>query len=170
VVATLRLSNQVTVEADLALIRLALQAIPNSGLQGLNFVEVPTTAGNPLEMLASTPTGIGYTFYNGYLIVASALPADFSGIVKASAGGSLASDPVYKAAFAYMPSRPYGTALYANLTGLRQTIESMARASGADMRDYDSTVRPVLQDFSSFAAVTFAGPSGGCAEFIGIGR
>ena len=69
-----------------------------------------------------------------------------------------------------MPSRPYGTALYANLTGLRQTIESMARASGADMRDYDSTVRPVLQDFSSFAAVTFAGPSGGCAEFIGIGR
>ncbi len=168
VVATLRITDQATVQADLAFIKLALQAIPNSGLQGLQFVEVPTSSSNPLEMLAATPTGIGYTFYHGYLIVASALPADFAGIVKASAGGSLAANPTYKKAFVYFPNRPYGAAFYANLTGLRETIEKLARATGADMRDYNRQVRPILLSFKSVSAVSFAGPTGGGAQFIGI--
>ncbi len=168
-VATLQVTDQATLVADLAAIQSALQAIPGSGLESLRFTQVPTSAGNPLQMLMATPTGIGYTFYHGYLIVATALPADFAGIVQASTGNSLASDPKYRTAFSYFPRVPYGAAMYANLTGVREMAEKLAQASGADMRDYDRQVRPILKSFTSLATVSFAGPNGGSARFIGIG-
>ena len=67
-------------------------------------------------------------------------------------------------------SRPYGAAMYANLTGLREMIEKIAKASGTDMRDYNKQARPVLMMFKSLSSVSFAGPNGGSAQFIGIGR
>jgi hypothetical protein len=170
VVATLRVTDPATVQADLSAIKAALMLIPDSGVKGLDFVQVPASAGNPLRMLIATPTGIGYTFYNGYLVVATALPADFSSIMKASAGNSLALSPTYKTAFAYFPTRPYGAATYMNLTGLREMIEKIAKASGADMHDYNSQVRPLLLSFKSLSSVSFAGPNGGGAQFIGISR
>jgi hypothetical protein len=168
-VLTLRVADQSAIEARLAAIESALRAIPNSGFQGLSFVDTPTSAGNVLHMLALAPTGSGYTFYHGYLIVASALPADFAAMQAIGGGGSLAADPLYAAALAHFGSHAYGSFMHANLTLIRQAMEAMAQAGGADLSSYRQQVQPVLASIKSLSAVRYAGPDAGSAVFLAIG-
>jgi Protein of unknown function (DUF3352) len=167
-VATLQVPDQATVQAKLDKIQAALNAIP--GIEKLRFTEVPSAAGNPLHMLAQTPTGEGYTYYRGYLIAATALPADMASMAQAAPGQNLASSPLLSAAQAHFGAHSYSTVFYANLTMLRQTIERIAKASGVNLTSYNREARPVLSTLKSLSTVTYAGPDGGGAVFIGIGR
>jgi hypothetical protein len=169
-VATLRVPNQALVEAKLLKINAALQAIPNSGAAALKFVEVPTASGNPLNMLALTPSGVGFTFYHGYLIVGTALPADYAAMQQASAGKRLAASPLYTAALGHFGAHRFGMVFYVNVTKLRQTSERIAAAMGTDLRPYRRGAQPLLSAFTSVSAVAYAGPNAGGAVFLGIGR
>jgi|GEM_PF-1177476 len=169
-VATVRVADQSLVQAKLDKIVAALKAIPHSGLPPFTFVLVPTSAGNPLHLLSLTPTGAGYTFWHGYLIVASALPADFAAMQQAGTGKNLASSPLYTMAQAHFGAHAYNAVLYVNLTSLRLAIEKVAAASGTDMRAYNREARPVLSVFKSLSAVSYAGSTGGGAMFVGISK
>jgi hypothetical protein len=169
-VATLQVSDQGFVESRIAKINAALQKLggPSASL-ALRFVDVTGAGGQPLHILAATPNGIGYTFYHGYLMLGTALPADVAALERGSAGHSLWMSPLYQAAFSHLANRPHGAVLFVNIAHLRPTLEQIARAMGTDMKSYNQ-LRPLLTAFKSLAAVTYAGQDAGGAVFLGIGR
>lgn len=170
-VGTAQVPDPVMVQAKLVKIDNALKKLagPKSADQ-LTLVDVPGPSGMPLHLLAGTPGGLGYTFYNGYLVAATTLPADIAELQRGSAGDNLSGNPHYRAGLRYATAGQTGALLYLDITRLRQLFERIGAASGTDMRDYNSSGRPLLTAFKSLTDVSYAGPNGGNSLFIGIGR
>jgi Protein of unknown function (DUF3352) len=167
-VATLKIADPTTVDQKLQQIAAAFQSL-SADPNGLQLVETTGTNGSPERILAATPNGIGYTFYNGYLIVASALPADIAAIVGTGSSSNLSSNPLYQAALTYAGPGPYGAVTFVNLAALRQSFEQIAQDSGADLTRYNQRVRPLLTALKSLTFVANPGANGGGVAFLGIG-
>ena len=167
-VLTLKVTDPTTVDQKLQQIDTALQSLsvdPSS----LQLVETTGTDGSPERILAATPNGIGYTFSNGYLIVATALPSDLAAIQGSSATSNLPSSPTYQAALAEIGPGPYGALSYMNLGALRQSLEQIAQAGGMNLTSYNQYVEPLLTAFQSLTLVANPGSGGGGEAFLGIG-
>jgi hypothetical protein len=167
-VVRLKVTDPTTVDQKLQQIASAFQSL-SSDPNGLQLVETTGTNGSPERILAATPNGIGYTFYNGYLVVASALPADVAAIAGTASSGSLSSSPLYQAALTNVGPGPYGAVTFLNLTGLRQTFEQIAQDRGANLTRYNQRIKPVLSAFKSFTFAANPGANGGGAAFLAIG-
>jgi Protein of unknown function (DUF3352) len=168
-VATLKVADPTTVDQKLQQIVAAFQSLsvdPN----GLQLGETTGTNGSPERILAATPNGIGYTFNNGYLIAASALPADVAAIAGAGSSSNLSTNPLYQAALTYAGPGPYGAVAFLNLTALRQSFEQIAQDRGANLTRYNQKVKPLLSAFKSLTVVANPGANGGGIAFLGIGN
>jgi hypothetical protein len=167
-VLTLKVTDPTTVDQKLQQIAAALQSL-SVDPAGWQLVSTTGTSGSPQRILAATPGGIGYTFYNGYLIVATALPSDIAAIQGTGSTGSLHSSPVYQSALAYAGPGPYGAVVFVDLGALRQSFEQIAQAAGVDLTRYNQKVKPLLTAFKSFSMVVNPGTSGGGVAFLAIG-
>ncbi len=135
--AARRLSMVITLKvADPALVQQKLQQILTS-VQSLSddpsrlqFVQTTAGGGVVEQVLAATPTGTGYAFVNGYLVVATALPADVAALQAVGSGAGLADDPGFQAAVQAAGAGQAGALMYANLTALRQSFEQIAQDEG----------------------------------------
>jgi hypothetical protein len=105
---------------------------------------------------------------NGYLVIATALPADVAALQAVGSAGTLAADPQFQAAIQAADGAGAGAVAYANLTALRQTFEQLAKDRGTDLTRYDARIQPILSAFTSLAVVTHPGAAGGGALFLGI--
>jgi hypothetical protein len=159
---------------DPSLVQQKLQQILTS-VQGLSddpsrlqFVQTSGSGGVVEHVLAATPTGTGYAFVNGYLVVATALPADVAALQAVGAGAGLADDPGFKSAIQAVGGSPVGAVMYANLTALRQTFEQIARDEGMNLTQYNARIQPVLSLFTSLTVTARPGSAGGGALFLGI--
>jgi hypothetical protein len=163
VVVALKVKNQALAEAKLPKIVAALNA-HSTKAERVKVIVVKGPGGVPMHVAAKSPTGLGYAFYKGYLLLASSLPADLAVVQK---GGGVAVP--LNAALKHFGSGPFSGAVYLDLTSLRALIEKAATASGTDMKSYKASVQPLLEPFKTFSAVAFANGSG-TAEFISIGK
>ena len=168
-VMTLKVSDQALVDQKLQQLDAAFQGL-STDPNGLQLVETTGTGGSPERILAATPNGIGYTFNNGYLILATALPTDLTALQGATSSTNLSTDPRYQAALSAVGSGSHGIVSYWNLTAARQTFESIAQASGKNLNGYNQHIRPLLTAFKSVAMVTDPGANGGGALFLGIAQ
>ncbi|HVC82337.1 MAG TPA: DUF3352 domain-containing protein [Chloroflexota bacterium] len=166
-VFTLKIDNQALVDSKLHQILSAFQALTDNPTT-LQLVPTTGAGGVVQQVLAATPDGVGYAFVNGYLVIATALPADVAALQAAAPGATLASDPQFQAAIQAAGGASAGTVMYANLTALRQTFEQLAAARGANLTRYDATMQPWLSAFTSLAVVTRPGAAGGGTLFLGI--
>ncbi|MGH2344171.1 MAG: DUF3352 domain-containing protein, partial [Chloroflexota bacterium] len=163
VVVALKVKNQALAESKLTKIVAAGNA-KSKKAERVKVIVVKGPGGVPMHVAANSPTGLGYAFYKGYLLLASSLPADL-GVVQKGGGVSVPLN----AALKHFGSGPFSGSLYLDLTSLRALIEKAAGATGTDMKTYNSSVKPLLEPFKTFSAVAFANGSG-TAEFIGIGK
>ncbi len=168
-VATLKITDQGTVDQKLQQLDAAIQAL-SSDPSGLQLVETTGANGSPERILAATPKGIGYTFNNGYLIAATALPADITALQGVSSGSNLSTNALFKAALSYAGPAPYGAVAFIDLSALRQSLEQIAQDKGLDLTRYNHEVRPLLTAFKSLTMVANPGANGGGVLFLGIGH
>jgi len=166
-VFTLKIDNQALVDSKLHQILGAFQSLSDNPT-ALQLVSTTGAGGVVEQVLAATPDGVGYAFTQGYLVIATALPADVAALPAAGSGATLASDPQFQAAMQVAGGADAGAVAYANLTALRQTFEQLALAKGAHLARYDAMIQPFLSAFTSLAVVTRPGASGGGALFLGI--
>ncbi|HEY8284551.1 MAG TPA: DUF3352 domain-containing protein [Chloroflexota bacterium] len=166
-VFTLKIDNQALVDGKLHQILSAFQALSNNP-SALQLVSTTGAGGVVQQVLKATPDGVGYAFLNGYLVIATALPADVAALQAVGSAGTLAADPQFQAAIQAAGGAGAGAVAYANLTALRQTFEQLAKDRGTDLTRYDARIQPILSAFTSLAVVTHPGAAGGGALFLGI--
>ena len=105
-----------------------------------------TTAGACTS--GSTPPGYGYAIRKGWVIVSPDIAGVLSQLASKS-GGSLAGVAAYKQA---VPSGAAATALwYANITEVRQTIESAVPWPPGLRQQYDHQYLPLVRPLHSFS-------------------
>ena len=166
-VLTLKVDNQALVDGKLHQILGALASLSDDPT-ALQLVHTTGAGGVVQQVASATPEGIGYAFVNGYLVVATALPADVAALQAANPSANLAADPQFQAAIQAAGGTGAGAVAYANLSALRQTFEQLAVDGGMNITRYDTTIKPVLSLFTSLTVVTRAGTAGGGALFLGI--
>jgi hypothetical protein len=166
-VVTLKVDDPNLVQQKLRQILTAVQSLSDDPSR-LQFVPTTATGGVVEQVLAATPTGTGYAFVNGYLVVATALPADVAALQAVGSGAGLADDPGFQAAIQATGAGQVGAVLYANLRALRQTLEQVAQDEGVNLTRYDARVQPVLSLFTSLTITARPGAAGGGALFLGI--
>jgi hypothetical protein len=164
VVIALKVQNQGLAQAKLTRIIAALNS-HSAKADKVKVIVVPGPGGVSLHVASKSPTGLGYAFYKGYLLVSSALPADLGAMQKGGAGAV----PALNAALLHFGGGPYSGTFYLNLTNLRLLVERVATASGTDMKSYNSTAKPLLVPFKSLSAVIYA-KTGATGMFIGISK
>jgi len=164
-VVTLKVDDPALVQQKLQQIVGALQSLSDNPSR-LQFVPTTGPGGVVEQVLAATPNGMGYAFVNGYLVVASALPADVASLQGVGPGTSLATDPQFRDAVQEAGSTPAGAVVYANLTALRLAFEQIAQDEGTNLTKYNANVRPWLTTFTSLSMVARAGSGGGGAFFL----
>jgi len=163
-VIALKVQDQALAQAKLTKIIAALNLHSKKADQ-VKVIVVPGPGGVPLHVASKSPSGLGYAFYKGYLLVSTALPADLGAMQKGGAGAV----PELNAALLHFGGGPYSGTFYLNLTNIRLLAEKVATASGTDMKSYNSTAKPLLVPFKSLSAVIYAN-TGATAMFIGISK
>ena len=163
-VIALKVQDQALAQAKLTKIIAALNLHSKKADQ-VKVIVVPGPGGVSLHVASKSPSGLGYAFYKGYLLVSTALPADLGVMRKGGAGAT----PALNAALLHFGGGPYSGTFFLNLTNIRLLAEKVATASGTDMKSYNSTAKPLLVPFKSLSAVIYA-KTGTTAMFIGISK
>jgi hypothetical protein len=166
VVVALKVANQSLAESKMTKIVNALNA-HSTKAERVKVIVVKGPGGVAMHVASKSPTGLGYAFYKGYLLLATSLPADL-GVVQTGGGG--VSGPL-KSALSHFGSGPFGGTLFVNLTTVRELIEKATAATMTpkDLKTYNSSVKPLLSLFTGFSAVVYANGNG-TAAFLGIGK
>jgi len=166
-VITLKVADPTQVQQKLQQILAAVQSLSDNPSR-LQFVQTTGSGGVVEQVQAATPNGTGYAFVNGYLVVATALPADVAALQSVGAGAGLADDSGFKSAVQAAGGGQAGALMYANLTALRQSVEQIARDEGVNLTRYNARIQPLLSVFTSLTIVARPGTAGGGALFLGI--
>ncbi len=166
-VITLKVDDPALVQQKLQQILASVQSLSDDPSR-LQFVPTSGSGGVVEQVLSATPTGTGYAFVNGYLVVATALPTDVAALQAVGSGAGLAADPGFQAAVQAAGGTQAGALLYANLTALRQSFERIAQDEGVNMTRYNARIQPLLSVFTSLTITARPGTAGGGALFLGI--